>query len=185
MTSPRNTSSNMDAVDALEVLACGIEAQERRGQQELLQATTLPTDTSGRDAEFEALGFEFGAQVNGDPLFREAKLPAGWSRAGTEHAMWSQIVDERGLERVGIFYKAAFYDRRASMSITNVGAKIASQFIYGDDAAPTLHPELTPGELAAARSTAEDYKAQAEVYPDIYGDRLPRAEAFLEALGPA
>jgi hypothetical protein len=33
--------------------------------------------------------------------------------------MWSYLVDEKGRERAAIFYKAAFYDRDAHISITS------------------------------------------------------------------
>jgi hypothetical protein len=34
--------------------------------------------------------------------------------------MWSQLVDAEGVPRVAIFYKAAFYDRKAHMSFDQV-----------------------------------------------------------------
>ncbi len=97
-----------------------IEEQESAGQAQLVNSTVLPIDTRGRDADFEALGFTFGERV--DELFREATLPEGWTRKGSEHAMWSHLVDEQGRERVSIFYKAAFYDRCAFMDINSRAA---------------------------------------------------------------
>lgn len=89
----------------------GIEAQEKRGQQALVASTNMPKELHpGREA-FEALGFTFGQDV--DDIFVSATLPAGWTRAATGHSMHSDILDERGRKRVGVFYKAAFYDRRA------------------------------------------------------------------------
>jgi hypothetical protein len=98
----------------------GIEASERAGQAGLLLSDLLPVDIGGGPDEqkrYEALGFVFGEVVERDPIFREVKLPAGWSRKGSSHAMWSHIVDEKGRERVAVFYKAAFYDRRAGASL--------------------------------------------------------------------
>ena len=97
-----------------------IEGQERAGQSQLVNSDRLPTDTDGTDAEFESLGFTFGRPDAGDSLFRSATLPPGWKRQGSEHAMWSYIVDEQDRKRVAIFYKAAFYDRRAFMRLERV-----------------------------------------------------------------
>ena len=106
----------------------GIENQEARGQAELVRSTQLPVDTRRTaDAVFEALGFTFGAVTEGDPLFREATLPDGWRKEATAHSMHSNIVDEQGRKRVDIFYKAAFYDRRANM-------RLVSRFSIDEDA---------------------------------------------------
>jgi hypothetical protein len=95
-----------------------IENMEARGQQQLVASTKLPVKTGyleNDDGPYLALGFEFGPPDPEDPIFREAKLPPGWSKQATEHSMHSVIVDERGEERVGVFFKAAFYDRRAHL----------------------------------------------------------------------
>ena len=92
----------------------GIEAQEKAGQLALVASTDMPKELDR--AAFEALGFTFGEPV--DELFVTATLPPGWKRQATDHSMWSKIVDEQGRERVAIFYKAAFYDRRAHARIT-------------------------------------------------------------------
>jgi hypothetical protein len=182
MNSPRNTSKS-DPVENLLAAMGGIEAQEAQGQRELVASTVLPfPGWNSSDADFEALGFTFGEKVPGDDLFREATLPDGWTRAGTGHAMHSDVLDERGIARVGVFYKAAFYDRRADMHIINVGAKVARDWIYGDAKTLTLRPDLTDEELTDAEKSAESYLADAAEHPDIYGDRLPRAKAFLKRL---
>lgn len=108
----------------------GIEASERRGQLEFLESEILPTKIhdlyvsnqpmeagSGRRI-LESWGFRFGKVCGGDTLFQQAKLPEGWSKKGSDHDMWSYIVDGQGRERCGIFYKAAFYDRSAHMDIS-------------------------------------------------------------------
>lgn len=183
-TTPRNTAAT-DPAEGLLIAASrgGIEAQEAQGQRDLLNSETLPSEILHCTQEdMEALGFDFGDEVPGDPLFRQVRLPAGWSRKGSPHAMWSDIVDERGIARVAVFYKAAFYDRRAHMSIASVGGTVANDWIYGDNETPTLHPELTEVELAGVRSSAEGYLASAEKHPDIYGDRLPRVQSLIAAL---
>lgn len=92
----------------------GIKAQEKAGQIEQSFADTLPikgTSTPEQRAKFEALGFVFGDSA--DDLFVKATFPKGWKKKVTDHDMWTEIVDERGTKRGGIFYKAAFYDRSA------------------------------------------------------------------------
>ena len=91
----------------------GIIASEKRGQQELLATTNMPQSLDR--AAFEAVGFVFGEPV--DDLFQEATLPPGWTREGSDHNMWSYINDATGKRRVAVFYKAAFYDRRADAQL--------------------------------------------------------------------
>ncbi len=93
-----------------------IEAQEARGQKELVMSDVLPVECDKSfQAELEAAGVKFGAQVQGDDLFREVTLPKGWVKRATDHSMWSELVDDKGTVRAMIFYKAAFYDRCAFM----------------------------------------------------------------------
>jgi hypothetical protein len=87
---------------------------EARGQSELINSTKLPVQGSN-NPEILAMGITFGDVTPGDDLFREATLPEGWKKEGSDHAMWSYIVDDEGTQRVAIFYKAAFYDRDAFM----------------------------------------------------------------------
>lgn len=92
----------------------GIEAMEAKGQGEFVLSEALPTKMVGvTEDELAALGFVLGPAYDGDPLFRDAKLPEGWSKRPTDHDMWSDIIDAQGEVRFAVFYKAAFYDRRA------------------------------------------------------------------------
>lgn len=109
----RNTSGDIMMIPSVDGI---IEAQEAAGQAALVASESLPVDMHDRET-FEALGFEFGAPYPDDKLFLPAKLPAGWSKRPTDHSMWSDIVDDKGRVRVGVFYKAAFYDRKAHMSL--------------------------------------------------------------------
>lgn len=119
-----------------------IEWQERRGQQEMVDSTVLPDpDDFGPTMRFvdpnepapnyrgpfEALGIIFGEAVEGDPLFVHVTLPTGWTREGTEHAMWSKVLDDRGEARISVGYKAAFYDRWANMHVIALCACSHSQ----------------------------------------------------------
>lgn len=121
MNKPRNTTreANNDPFGTLVTVGFGggIEAQESAGQAQLVNSTAIPTDMHCKPEELEALGFTLGEVHADDPMFRDATLPEGWSREGSDHAMWSYIVDERRFRRVSIFYKAAFYDRSAHLGI--------------------------------------------------------------------
>lgn len=105
----------------------GIEQQEMDGQRALVNGTTLPKDIRGATREqLAALGFEFGADV--DELFVQCELPTGWTKRETEHRMNSELLDVKGHVRAEIFYKAAFYDRRADMTMT----QRFSVLLFGD-----------------------------------------------------
>lgn len=98
----------------------GIERQETAGQSAMAKAADrLPLDinyprglTHAQVAE--ALGIEFGKTV--DRVFIEAALPDGWKIVPTSHALWSDLVDDKGRKRAAIFFKAAFYDYNAHIS---------------------------------------------------------------------
>ena len=126
----RDPGTPLKTLAMLSGLNVGIEASEKRGQLEFLESETLPSEVqdlyepdqpmvkgSGK-ALLEAWGFVFGKTIGGDTLFQQAKLPAGWAKKGSDHDMWTHIVDDKGRERCSIFYKAAFYDRRAFLSIS-------------------------------------------------------------------
>jgi hypothetical protein len=93
----------------------GIEAQEAAGQAKLVSNFTRLPKNMGPDGRkiAEALGFVFGEAV--DEVFVAVTPPAGWSLKATEHSMHSDVLDASGEKRAGMFYKAAFYDRRADL----------------------------------------------------------------------
>lgn len=62
-------------------------------------------------------GFKLGKTDPNDKMFRTVTLPAGWKRRGSSHSMWSYIDDDKGRERISIFYKAAFYDRESFFNV--------------------------------------------------------------------
>lgn len=99
----------------------GIERQESAGQAKLVKsADRLPTvvnypyDTTISEVS-EKLGIQLGSII--DDVFIEATFPKGWHLKPTEHSMWSSLIDDRGRKRASIFYKAAFYDVSAHISI--------------------------------------------------------------------
>lgn len=94
----------------------GIEKQEAQGQANFVADKTLPIEciNCSRD-QLKKMGILFGEVV--DDLFISCKLPKGWCKKPTEHSMWSDLLDEKGRIRAHIFYKAAFYDRHAHISL--------------------------------------------------------------------
>lgn len=91
----------------------GIEAQEKSGQLKFAASQTLPKECPRE--QLENLGFVFGEDA--DDLFVNCVSPEGWSIRATDHSMHSELLDPQGRVRGSIFYKAAFYDRRAHMSL--------------------------------------------------------------------
>ena len=96
----------------------GIERQEAAGQCSFVASETLPKEMlHGCTREkLEQMGIKFGEDV--DDLFVAVQLPDGWKKRATGHSMWSELLDQKGRQRAKIFYKAAFYDRRASISLS-------------------------------------------------------------------
>ncbi|MFJ6730044.1 hypothetical protein ACIQPQ_34610 [Streptomyces sp. NPDC091281] len=124
----RNTARDAQSPDGLLLLLAAslgsgghervVTEQESVGQKQLVTSDCLPTELSGAtDSHLEALGFVLGQPARDDPLFRPATLPAGWRREASDHTMWSHVVDEHGRQRLAVFYKAAYYDRRAFMRL--------------------------------------------------------------------
>lgn len=138
MSGPENTSKTWSPeMLLLTALSEGgtdsyITGMEAAGQRQLIESTSLPTDTSDSDADFVAVGFAFGEPDPGDPIFRPATLPEGWGRKGSDHSMWSYLVDEHGRRRVSVFYKAAFYDRSAFMRLKTVYSYV-SELVDADE----------------------------------------------------
>ena len=120
---PINTEKQDPAIHLAEAMIAGsasrfVEAQEARGQQSFVNSDTLPIEMSPEDrVMLESEGVKFGDVVPDDSLFQYVELPVGWKKVPTDHDMWSDLVDETGKKRAMIFYKAAFYDRRAHLSI--------------------------------------------------------------------
>jgi hypothetical protein len=71
----------------------------------------------GQREIFEKMGVSFGEEVPGDPLFTQAKLPPGWRKECSSDPLNLALLDGEGRERALIFFKPAFYDRRADMKL--------------------------------------------------------------------
>lgn len=110
LSAQRRTGKGSDAI---------LEA-EQRGQMQLCDLSSqgvcqLPT--AGLDALAEGMGITVHRKTPGDDLFSDVTLPPGWSITPTDNHMWSNLNDGVGDTRARIFYKAAFYDRRAFIRV--------------------------------------------------------------------
>jgi hypothetical protein len=95
----------------------GIEAQEASEQRRAVAAQRLPKEgTSGASrAAWERMGFAFGNDA--DDLFVNVAFPKGWRLQATDHSMWNHLLDDKGRQRASMFYKGAFYDRKAHVHL--------------------------------------------------------------------
>lgn len=160
-----------------------IGRQESAGQSQLVHSDRLPykilggRNTAEGRAEFEALGFTFGEPDKDDPLFMPATLPEGWEKRATDHSMGSVIVDTLGRERVSIFYKAAFYDRDANMSLTGLHWYVQKAVEY-DGPAIIFDDEWATREAVAEqmRSTQAEHLERAAEFRGYAGDVTGRDE---------
>lgn len=190
-----NTANNDPLLKLFD--AMDIPAAEKRGQTQLVNSPTLPTQGDWEKAE--ALGVIRGEQVPGDELFTYATLPDGWEVRPTDHYMWSEVIDTRGIKVIGIGYKAAFYDRWASFHVVNVGYDVIADLLYPEDetaelALPEAWGKLTLSEKLAGidvlRKRAEeaeemiDYLRGANPEADVshYTARIERGNAVLELI---
>lgn len=188
MSTPEDTSKRPSIAHYAGMVAEGqegyITGMEARGQREVVNSEVLPAEILGdwnksnaekREA-FEELGFEFGETAE-DGLFVRATLPEGWTREGSEHAMWSFVVDERGIPRVAVFYKAAFYDRKAHMSMTDPGSEAAASAMEGKaDLWPVLSEEERESYLGKLRRSIDLMWRHPST---LDAERLRRAKSLL------
>lgn len=186
----KNRSAGEHLVGMIDLGQSGyLEQIEAQGQRSLVESAVLPrkiihyteNDTDDFDpwTLLEELGFTRGKNVPGDPLFCNATLPEGWTKAPGENSLWSYVIDTRGLRRIGIFYKAVFYDRRAHMSITDVGQDMAVAAIYASTppALPEKYILLTDAEKDSFAFEVDRQIRDHKRSPDIY-THGPRAAAL-------
>ncbi len=167
-----------------------VETQEARGQAQVVASQQLPAE--GDWEALEALGFIKGEPVEGDDLFVNATIPEGWYKEATNHSMYSVIKDERGVERVTVGYKAAFYDRWAQINTKNVGNDIANSLVYGDDPVtkPALWDVLTVEErgesLRRVKSHLQERTEFVEQFgkgdDEYYSNQIARGEQAVKLL---
>lgn len=68
------------------------------------------------------------------------------------------------------------------MWLSHPGSKAATKWIYGDDVNLSINPMFNESERRDMLEAAHGYVAKAVEHPDIYSDRLPRAERLVAAL---
>jgi len=164
MTGIRNTTADMNdpnSPDLLLLLATGmstgspsdfIYAQERAGQRQLVNSAMLPTDVRDDDKQRLAdMGVALGDPDPADPLFAPATLPDGWAKQASDHDMWSYVIDHLGRRRIAVFYKAAFYDRKAHMRLVSL-SEYVSAHAHGESA---IVLDTDGGTWATAETVAE------------------------------
>lgn len=171
----------------LETIGPGaIERQEARGQSELVASSTLPVPTAEQRRVLEGYGVVFAGPAEGDPMFLSVTLPEGWRKQATDHAMWSHLLDAQGRKRASIFYKAAFYDRRADMHLERRYTierdyERKTEYVYRAKDGDTIIHETTPVPVPTVggwqeRDAAEDAaRGMATVWLDAHA---PGWQAF-------
>jgi hypothetical protein len=81
------------------------EAQKAESQACFVKSDLIPLKVSGAQHwELERLGFKLGDAF--DDMFMHAQLPVGWVKAPSDHVLHSDLFDELGRKRAGIFYRA-------------------------------------------------------------------------------
>lgn len=136
-----------------------ILAQEASGGKALVMSDTLPNVTAEQRAILESFGVVFGDPVPKDDLFTYAQLPEGWTKVlGEDDPRASYLLDDKGRRRAYIFYKAAYYDRYASISLLtrfsirkdyeHVDARIESRYMAldGETVVRTSHTYGFPAD---------------------------------------
>ncbi|RCG27229.1 hypothetical protein DQ384_26280 [Sphaerisporangium album] len=169
MSRPRNTRNQIISIPALHGMSIpgAIEKQEAEGAAAMQRGDCeiIPVEINGgTEADLIALGFVLGPVDPADRLMREATLPAGWKRTGTGHSMHTDIVDELGRKRIGIFFKNAWYDRRADLSITSVYGYIGTCLHQGQT--PILDGEWATRE--AVLEALDEHARQKQDYLPLY-----------------
>lgn len=152
----------------------GIERQEAKGQQDSNAQRTLPIKMDW--GALEKLGFKRGEAD--DNLFLKVEFPLNWNKLGTNHSLWSYLIDDRGRIRGDLFYKAAFYDRAARGTLRrrySIGPEYPKQgrgdrvamavedqeFLY--DAAKGEEPKVIHRIPVTGQGFEADDKADAEI----------------------
>lgn len=145
----------------------GIEAQEKEGQMNQAERQTLPKDMQGcTKKDFEALGFKFVGES--EKIFWECEFPKGWTKRPTSHSMWSDLLDDKGRKRGGIFFKAAFYDFNAHIGLNSrYGVKSVSL----DENYEEIYDRKT-GDYHEGKQSAKEGFTRMEVIDDATGETV-------------
>lgn len=148
-----------------------IENMEAAGTKQLAEQQGewgwLPIPEPEDKPRFEEVGFVFldELEIHDRPLFQWGKLPKGWYRAEPLGRHFD-IMDERGFNRGTIFYKAAFYDRYATLVLLDVSfQKTAAQADTGEK----LHEEFRPDGENTWKALYSKSRREGDLYVYVYG----------------
>lgn len=121
----------LEGMEMLIRALCGeenvIENMEKEGQNKAVRETLLPKIMKPEQEYWEELGFVF-EEIEDDDIMCKGTLPEGWKLIPTDHQMWTNIVDQNNTKRGSMFYKAAFYDRKAHMNL-KARYSVTSQYV--------------------------------------------------------
>lgn len=93
-----------------------VSNNEKKDNVEIIDGVVMPREMHPSRKDWEDLGFTFN-DIPGDNVLCVATLPEGWSIKPTDQPMWSDVVDENGITRGDMFYRASTYDRDAHMKL--------------------------------------------------------------------
>jgi hypothetical protein len=185
LSAPENTADHEPILHMLGALSGDsdgyITGMEAAGQRQLVASEVIPTEImhGGTEETLIQLGFVLGDPVDGDPLFRHATLPAGWSKSSSDHSLWSYLLDEFGRRRCSVFYKAAWYDRSAHLSVVAL-SYYASSVAVGD--VPLVLDEkwaTREGMIAAFAELEQREAKRAEELRDVQARGNPRVGEYI------
>jgi hypothetical protein len=133
----------------------GIAKQEKEGQTSLGGFDRLPVSSFSNRHHLEAFGFVVHDPI--DDLFTSVTPPSGWTLKATDHSMWSTLYDDLGRKRGAVFYKAAFYDRNATLRLDS-RHRIERAYFPGSDDSSSRIVDGATGEALSSKPFREDYR---------------------------
>lgn len=115
-----NMACGAGFLEVLKATEEGIQNVEKSGQSQLIQSSQIPRMfMGGKKEDLEAMGVKFLGETPGDDLFYDVELPEGWTKkkhdGGNDY--WTELRNEKEEVIAMIFYKAAFYDRKAHIRV--------------------------------------------------------------------
>lgn len=179
-----------------------IDEQNRQGHRELLGSgkVSLPAEDNGMGrfdsfAILQSWGVVFplpDPTTRPDPLFRPADLPEGWEIRATAGPYWSGLMDQHGRERAAIFYKAAFYDRNAHITVC-CRFTARGEIIHITDTHKTIEPVVRDGNVViwrGPRTVADRYDYDISDAINLFAQRhldtiCPHHKDFMRAWADA
>jgi hypothetical protein len=107
--------------------------QEKQGQLEISNSPKLPTMYDNvyppidSKPQLEKMGIKVLKKSIDDDLFYDIELPDGWYFKPTEHALYTELLDDKKRLRAVIFYKAVSYDRKSAITFATCYRVVTSR----------------------------------------------------------